>query len=74
MFCESKSFEEFNELYFELSNMETREELENWAQTNNHSTLLGTKDSDLEQYSDILLVDYRIEKIVLNFLLPNLFL
>jgi len=49
-----KNMSEFNTSYLMLSKMTSKEELQFWAQTKNHSTLLNSNDTNIEQYSNVL--------------------
>jgi hypothetical protein len=48
------SFEDFNRAYEQLAGMGSSEELEQWASTRSHSTLLHTSDPSIENYSEAL--------------------
>jgi hypothetical protein len=49
-----KNLNEFNETYQMLSEYTSKEELQYWAQTKGHSTLLCSNDTAIEKYSNIL--------------------
>lgn len=48
------SMEEFHDMYIMLTEFESKEELQYWAKTKNHSTLLNSTDNTVEFYSNAL--------------------